>query len=152
MESMQQILKFIDSNNVNKIVIDLRINPGGNFESGRRLIAELKKRQKNGKTYVLIGRRTGSAAVVNAMDMQKDLNAVLVGEPTGEKPNTYGDLEFMYLPNSGLSLGYSSNYYKFRDKEEDALMPDYLIVPNWEDYANGRDATLEWILASGKKE
>jgi len=146
----KELLGYLDSHPVKRLVLDLRANGGGNFLRGRRFIAELKKRPalaQRGAVFVLIGRRTGSAAVVNAMDLRRDLQAILVGEPTGEKPNTYGDLKLMTLPNSGLVLGYSSNYYKFQDKEEPGVMPDRLIEPTWADYQIGRDAALEWIIS-----
>jgi hypothetical protein len=149
----KELLSYIDSHPVKRLVIDLRANGGGNFIRGRRFIAELKKRPalaQPGAVFALTGRRTGSAAVVNAMDLRRDLQAILVGEPTGEKPNTYGDLKLVTLPNSGLALGYSSNYYKFQDKEEPAVMPDKFIEPTWADYKLGRDAALEWVISYQK--
>ena len=149
--AMEKLLAYIDSNKVSKLIIDLRANPGGNFERGRKLIGDLKKKMASGqlqKVYVLIGRRTASAAVVNAMDMRKDLKAFLVGEPTGERPNTFGDLKFMELPKSKLAVGFSSNYYKFQEKDEDALIPDKLISSTWKAYKLGYDEVLEWVLSN----
>jgi hypothetical protein len=146
----KELLGYLDIHPVKRLVLDLRANGGGNFLRGRRFIAELKKRpamSQPGAVFVMIGRRTGSAAVVNAIDLRRDLQAILIGEPTGEKPNTYGDLKLATLPNSGLTLGYSSNYYKLQDKEEPAVMPDRLIEPTWADYQVGRDVALEWIIS-----
>jgi hypothetical protein len=71
----------------------MRQNGGGDFFVGRKdLIKPLKERpaiNQKGKLFVLIGRQTFSAARVNAIDFRKDTNAILVGEPIGERPNSY---------------------------------------------------------------
>jgi hypothetical protein len=38
---------------------------------------------------VIIGGRTFSAAMTNAIDFRKETKAILVGEPAGERPNGY---------------------------------------------------------------
>ncbi len=144
------LLKWIDAAKPKRLVLDVRHNEGGDMKKGRYLLAGLKKRKgfdTAGSLYVIIGRATQSAAMVNAIDFRKELNAILVGEPTGGKPNCYSENEFFLLPNSKLRISHSTQYYRFQEAETPALMPDQLIEPTWEAYQAGRDAALEWILA-----
>jgi Peptidase family S41 len=60
--------------------------------------------------YVLIGRRTFSSAMMNALQLREQTNATLVGEPTGGTPNSYGEVLSFRLPFSNLVIGYSTKY------------------------------------------
>ncbi len=95
---------------------------------------------------MIIGRQTFSAAMANAVDFRKETNAILVGEPIGERPNSYSENDEMTLPNSGLVVSYSTKYYKFVDEDVPAVVPDQRIDPNWPDWQAGRDPVMEWIL------
>ena len=132
----------------------MRQNGGGDFFEGRKhLIAPLKQRpalNQKGHLFVIIGRQTFSAAMANAVDFRKDTNAILVGEPIGERPNSYSENDEMTLPNSRLVVSYSTKYYKFLDEDAPAVMPDQRIDPNWPEFLAGRDPVMEWILA-GKR-
>jgi hypothetical protein len=154
-ENARKLFQFIDDNPTKRLVIDLRQNGGGDFFEGRRhLIHPLKKRpalNEKGRLYVIIGRQTFSAAMVNAIDFRKDTNAILVGEPIGERPNSYSENDEMTLPNSRLVVSYSTRYYKFLEEDAPAVHPDKRIDPNWEDFRAGRDPVMEWILSYGSK-
>jgi len=45
------------------------------------------------------------------MDFPHDLHAILVGEPTGNKPNHYGQQQNFELPNSRLMVHYSTKHF-----------------------------------------
>ena len=150
-KSAQQLFDFIDRNPTRKLVIDMRQNSGGDFTKVRKsLLPGLKRRpdiNRKGHLFVVIGRRTFSAAMTNAIDFRKETNAILVGEPAGEKPNSYQENDEFTLPNSGLKVSYSTRYYKFQDEDTPAVMPDVRIDPSWEAFRVGRDPVMEWILA-----
>jgi hypothetical protein len=55
--------------------------------------------------------------MVNAIDFRNNTNAILVGEPIGERPNSYSENDEMTLPNSRLVVSYSTRYYKFVDED-----------------------------------
>lgn len=145
------LFAFLDSHPDSRLVIDLRQNGGGDFFEGRKhLIEPIKKRpaiNQKGRLFVIIGRATFSAALANAVDFRKDTNAILVGEPIGERPNSYSENDEMALPNSRLVVSYSTRYYKFVDEDVPAVLPDERIDPSWADFRAGRDGVLEWILA-----
>src|SRR5262245_47417211 len=150
-ENARGLYKFIDGNATDRLVIDMRQNGGGDFFKGRKhMIEPLKKRpalNQKGKVFVAVGRQTFSAAMVNAIDFRKETNALLVGEPIGERPNSYSENDEMTLPNSRLVVSYSTMYYKFLDEDVPAVMPDQRIDSSWADYKAGRDPVMEWILA-----
>lgn len=154
-ENARKLFQFIDSNPTKHLVIDMRQNGGGDFFEGyKHLIQPLKIRpaiNQRGRLFVIIGRATFSAAMANAIHFRKETNAILVGEPIGERPNSYSENDEMTLPNSRLVVSYSTRYYKFLEEDVPAVMPDKRIDPNWADFLAGRDPVMDWILSSNSK-
>jgi hypothetical protein len=148
-EAVQGVLDFIDQHPTKRLVIDMRQNGGGDFTKVRVfLIPALKQRptlNKRGHLFVVTGRDTFSAAMTNVVDLRKETEAILVGEPTGARPNGYQEKRELILPNSGLRVSYSAEYYKFQEKDTPAVMPDKRIDLNWVAYRAGRDPIMEWI-------
>ena len=108
--------------------------------------SELAKRPKL-KGYVIIGNRTFSAAMNNAVQFRDEAHAVLVGQPIGERPNSYQERRSFRLPNSRLEVSVSTQFYKFvPDDAPNQVVPDQRIETKWEDFVAGRDPVLEWIL------
>lgn len=146
------LFRLVDANPTSRLVIDMRQNGGGDFFEGRKhLIEAVKKRpaiNTKGHLFVVVGRRTFSAALANAIDFRKDTNAILVGEPIGERPNSYSENDEMTLPNSRLVVSYSTRYYKFLDDDVPAVIPDKRIDPTWAEFRAGRDPVLEWIISA----
>jgi len=82
----------------------------------------------------------------NAAQFRERTAAILVGDPIGERPNSYQEAREMRLPNSKLLVRYSTQYYEFVKGGENAIRPDQLIPTDWETYKAGRDPVLEWVL------
>jgi hypothetical protein len=146
------LFAFVDSHETTRLVIDMRQNGGGDFFEGRKhVIAPLKQRpalNQKGRLFVVVGRQTFSAAMANAIDFRKETNAILVGEPIGERPNSYSENDEMTLPHSRLVVSYSTKYYKFLEEDVPAVMPDHRIDPDWTAFRAGRDPVMDWILAA----
>jgi hypothetical protein len=144
------LFDFLKQNRAEVLVIDLRNNAGGDFNKVRRLlIPGLRQRLGRGslaRLYVLTGPVTFSAAMTNATDFRQQLGAVLVGEPTGARPNQYQESGSFNLPNSGLRVTVSTRYYRFQEEDTPGVLPDRRIVPDWQDWLAGRDPALQWIL------
>ena len=140
--------RLVDSKPVETIVIDLRQNGGGDYKVGHRyLVSELAKRPKL-KAYVIIGSRTFSAAMNNAVQFRSEAHATLVGQPIGERPNSYQERRSFKLPNSGLEVSVSTQFYKFvPDDAPNQVIPDKRIETTWEDFLAGRDPVMDWILS-----
>lgn len=152
----QELFAFIDSHAVKRLVVDMRQNGGGDFTRGREyIIPEIKKRaaiNRRGHLFVVIGRWTFSAGMANAADFRKETNAILVGEPTGGRPNGYQENREFMLPNSHLKVWVSTQFYKFQDEDMPGVMPDQRIDPDWASYRAGRDPVMDWILSTAMRD
>lgn len=150
-QNSKALFAALDRNRPSRLVVDLRQNGGGDFFVGRdHLIEPIKKRpaiNQKGRLFVIVGRATFSAAMVNAIDFRKQTNAILVGEPIGERPNSYSENDEMTLPNSRLVVSYSTRYYQFLDEDVPAVLPDEHIEVTWANFRAGRDAVMDWIFS-----
>jgi C-terminal processing protease CtpA/Prc len=147
----KEMFDLIDAGGAKRLIIDLRQSNGGDFFKFRSHILDgLKSRSAfrlPNSIFIVIGRGTISAAMVNAIETRDQLRAILVGEPTGSKPNSYSENDSLTLPNSKLKVSYSTKFYKLQTQETASLEPDKRIESSWELYTAGRDPAIEWILA-----
>lgn len=150
MESFgEEVFNYMNKHKSTALIIDLRNNYGGDFFKGLNLMSWLNLAdsiQWKDKVYVLVNRKTYSAAMVNAVQMKQILNAKVVGEPTGANPNGYQDMGMFSLPNSKLQVTYSKRLFRLEESNKSGLQPDILIPPKWEHYKNGLDEVLQWVL------
>lgn len=142
------LIQLIKGNEVDKLIVDVRENGGGDFKKGMRLIEELQKTYLNtlGKVYVIIGRNTFSAGMSNAAHFKTMLKATLVGETTGARPVGYQENYGFTLSNSQIPASCATKHYEFLDKDTDGIIPDVEILPDFHLYKKGRDAAIEWIV------
>jgi hypothetical protein len=151
-EFVREVFEAAERGESARLVIDLRQNGGGDFTTVRDLLLpRLREHRLNqeGRLFVAIGRRTFSAAMTNAADFLRETNAILVGEPTGARPNGWQEGRRLTLPNSGLTVSYSVAYYEFLDEDLPAVMPHRHIDETWADFRSGTDPVLEWIESRG---
>jgi hypothetical protein len=144
----KDVVQRLESAPVEKLVIDLRFNGGGDSRVFRPLLRRLARDYRRGRDYelfVIIGRNTYSSAILNAVDLRKKAGAVLVGEPTAGKPNHYGEIKRMKLPHSGLLLSYSTKYFEIIDEDIHTLEPDVRAIWNFKDFSEWRDGVMEVI-------
>lgn len=151
-EFSHKLFDLMDSLEVEKFVLDLRLNGGGNNYLNRPIVLSLIKSDKinkYGKLFVAIGRRTFSAAMNLVSDIEKWTNVIFVGKPTGNAPSHYGDSRKYVLPHSGLTVRISSVYWRDWSVDEKRLWvaPDIKVELSSEDYAANRDPVLETIIS-----
>jgi hypothetical protein len=146
-----KMFEFIEKNNVENLVIDMRFNGGGNTGLIRPLINGLIKCERvneQGHLFVIIGRHTFSAAqnTVNLMDNQTE--AIFVGEPTGSRPEFVGESTNFVLPYSGTKVYCSSRYWQYMDSTDQRtwVQPSIAAEMTFADYAAGRDLAMEEVL------
>jgi hypothetical protein len=142
---------FVRKHPVTRLIVDMRWNQGGNFTKGREyLIYKLifmPALNRAGHLYVITGRGAFSAGMTNITDFRRETEAILVGEPTGGRPNGYQENHMFTLPLSKLRASCSMLKYRFQpDSESDAVFPDQRIDPDWRSFSAGKDAALQWIL------
>lgn len=143
------IFGTVRNNQVDYFVIDLRNNGGGNSNIFSPMLAQLKQNEKinrKDRLFVILGRRTFSSAVLNAIQLKNLTNATFVGEPTGGRPNHFGEVQMFKLKNSGLAISYSIKYFTMAKEDTDSFYPDITVELTLEDYLNGRDPVLADIL------
>lgn len=146
-----EMFRVADENGATRFVIDLRNNPGGSSEVIRPVIAAIRSRpwlNQRGRLYVITSNATASSGVFCAVDFRNQTNAILVGEPTGNKPNHYGNLANMTLPNSGLVCWYSTRYFNLAPGDPAAVFPDVLIELKPADFFSREDPVMNYLLAN----
>jgi hypothetical protein len=155
-ETLQQFLdrlfKFIDENQIDKLIIDMRWNNGGNTLLLQPLINGLIRHDKlnqTGKLFVIIGRYTFSAAINAAASINANTNAIFVGEPTPTGPNFVGESNIITLPYSKLRVSISDLYWQntWTMDTRTWLAPLLYVPVTFEAYKSKRDPALETILA-----
>jgi hypothetical protein len=147
-EFTSKVLESLSEAETQKLVVDLRFNPGGSSPQGTKFakkIGQTARINKKGRLFVIIGKRTYSSAVINAIDFKKNTEAILIGEPTSGKPNHFGEVNKFSLPKSGLSVSYSTKYFNYLDEDLSSLMPDITVETTFADYAAGKDPVLEAV-------
>lgn len=151
-EFAQRLLAAIDSVRADRLVLDLRLNRGGNGALLRPLVSGILKRpnvNERGKLLVLMGRSTWSAAQLLLDDLQKYGDATFVGEPSGSKGNHYGDSRRITLPNSGITVRAASIYWQAWAPGDPRrwTAPDVAGGLSFRDYARNEDPILTTALA-----
>jgi len=146
-----RLFEFIDGHDVDKLVIDLRWNNGGNTYLVPPLIHAVvanRKIKREGGLFVIVGRRTFSAAGNAATFLQRETNAIFVGEPTGTKPNSLGDEVYMTLPYSKLTASIADVYWESSWPQDFRkwIAPQIYVEPSFAAYGTKHDAALEAIL------
>ncbi|WP_027624060.1 S41 family peptidase [Clostridium lundense] len=144
----KELLEVLDKNNVDKLIVDVRDNGGGSSSILEPFIEEVKKRNINDKKrlFVIVGRRTFSSAILNSIYFRNETKATFVGEPTGGKPNHYGEVKNFQLPNTKMKVRYSTKYFTNSKEDTPSFMPDKIIEPSVLDFINKKDSVLQSIL------
>ncbi|MCM1193365.1 MAG: S41 family peptidase [Butyrivibrio sp.] len=159
---LDAFFKEVFANNIKNIAVDLRGNSGGNswvanefiryldvaeyrgFDSAVRyggyLIQNKNVTYKNqkreqvfrGNLYVLTDIWTYSSAMDFAMLIADNHLGIIIGQPSGNLPDGYGDCLSFRMPHSGLaiSVSYKKWYRTDQTKAGQPLFPDVETAPN----------------------
>ena len=199
------VFEVADNQHINKLVVDLRENGGGNSqlgwyllnkitttpfrmagESGRKVSRQFKdhiiankaiygadnvllsqptgsfykigdtalykptdiSHPFKGKVCFLIGPRTFSSANMLAATVKDFKLATLIGEPTGEPGNDYGELCDIKLPNTGF-LAFTSTTIWVRPnndkKDNNPILPDYAVKRSTTGHDNVLQFAEKWL-------
>jgi tetratricopeptide (TPR) repeat protein len=149
----EQLFKFIDEHPVERLIIDLRWNGGGNNLLNQPLIEGLircAKVNRRGRLFVVVGRNTFSAAMCGAAQIERYTKAIFVGEPTGSSPNFIGESVRVTLPWSKLVGSISDLYWQNSTAMDyrNWIAPELYTPPTFADYRSNRDPALTAILAT----
>lgn len=165
------LLKEVAARKVRHAVVDLRFNPGGNYV----LAADFTRRlpeliPPDGKIFILTSGNTFSAGISTAARLKfyAGSRAVLVGEAMGDRPQSWGEGGTAQMPNSKLSIRYTTGYHDWQNgcglaqirtcfilnyvygTPSGSLAPMVPIAPTFASYAAGDDAVLAEALKLAK--
>lgn len=150
----KRLSTFVSTHDVEKLIVDLRFNGGGNnFVSVPLLEAIIGcKANQAGKLFVLTSRNTFSAAIVLTAQLERYTAAILVGEPTPSEPNFVGENNYLTLPYSGIRVSLSNLYWQNSHAMDHRkwIAPKIPVTWNFEEMVHGRDPGLAAALAYGK--
>ncbi|MGH8118769.1 MAG: hypothetical protein ACREP0_11480 [Rhodanobacteraceae bacterium] len=158
------------------IVLDLRLDQGGNFTTTAGLMKRIAALSPSIEhVYVLTGAWTFSAGNISlALVKQHGGGKVTtIGEPAGDRVRTWAEGRSLRLPNSKLRIHYATGYEDyskpcwghrgcfwvvlFFPTHVQSFDPDVAVPYTFDDYMNGRDPLLDGALelaaarpASGK--
>lgn len=147
------MFELVDSQPVERLVIDLRQNSGGEPLVAEPLIRALEERKEigdQGRLFVLTGRRTFSAALTNAAHLRSRAGARVVGEPPRGKPNHPSEGRDIDLGRTGAWLTVSTEFVE-RDStvgDSDYLPVDIEATYRFDAYRRGTDPVLEAALTA----
>jgi len=139
----------MESPEIDRVVLDLRRNDGGNNFMGEGLRRHLERSRFNrpGGLYVLTSGKTFSAAQNLTSRIERETWAMFVGEPSGGAPNHYGDAR--PFESDGFAAYVSTLPWFDSDPGDKRIwtMPDVLVPLRFADWAAGRDAAMEAAFA-----
>lgn len=147
----ERLLKFVgERDDAEALVIDLRWNNGGNTFLTTPLVHGLVRSAKlgrRGRLFVVVGRRTFSAAQNLATYIERHASPVFVGEATGSSPNFVGEEEFFTLPYSGILANVSELLWQssWPGDERKWIAPHLYAPPTFGHFRANRDPALEAI-------
>ncbi len=152
-EFTDALFSELEARAIDKLIIDLRRNRGGNNGRNKQILHHLIRSdmaKTTGRVFAITGGGTFSAAMMFSVDLEDNLPVVFVGTPTGSSPNHYGDSRKIQLPHSGITVRVSTLHWQYSDPrdEREAIHPQIAVDFTVDDYRNGHDPQLAAILTS----
>lgn len=146
------------------IVLDLRLDQGGDFKTTASLMKQLTQAESVEHVFVLTSAWTFSAGEATLV-LAKHYGAgkvSVIGEPAGDRRRFWSEGGNLMLPNSKLSIGFATGLMDYSHScwrepgcfwltffyplQVRTLEPDIRIGYTFQDYVNLRDPLLERAL------
>ncbi|HEX6128325.1 MAG TPA: hypothetical protein VF071_04805 [Candidatus Limnocylindria bacterium] len=150
--AIEELRRLAAAPQVERVIVDLRQNTGGNNTTFGNLLAALgdPSIDQPGRLVVLIDRVTFSAAANFATRLEQATHATFAGEPMGGGLNFWNDVTWIELPDFPLPmrLAISTRYWEMAEPDDPRLSiePDLPMAVTAADYFAGRDPLLEAAL------
>lgn len=164
-EFMLDSLEAARSSGRRNIVLDMRMNGGGDLNTTRAWVRRLP-RAVPGRVFVLTSPFTFSAAIstVGYLKQSAPDRVTIVGEMVGDRLDFHAEGDVAALPNSGGAILYATERHDYRTGcrnienchgsvvrnpiEVQSLAPDIAAPWSIEAYRAGRDPAMEAIAAA----
>jgi hypothetical protein len=151
---LQELEDRAADDDVDRVVVDLRQNPGGDNNRYVSLLRLLQSDEINrpGRLFLITDRQTFSAASNFATEVEQSTDAIFAGEPMGGGLNFWDDVSqfsFEHLPVP-MRIAISTRYWQksTRDDPRLTIEPTIAVPVRAADYFAGRDPTLEAVLGT----
>lgn len=82
---------------------------------------------------------------MNAIDLKRNYNSILIGESTSGNVNHYGETKRLLSLNSKIIVGYSTKFWENWKGYFGPLIPDIPIKYSIENYKNNIDEAIEYV-------
>jgi peptidase S41-like protein len=147
----RKLLRLAKRKQVRRVIVDVRLNPGGDNHTYVDLLRALRSWSVNrpGRLVVLISRSTFSAAQNFITELERKTRATFVGETSGGSPNLYGDVARVDLPSAGLTVNIAGIYWQksFAGDTRVAIEPKVAVPLSSRAFFRNRDPVLAAALA-----
>jgi C-terminal processing protease CtpA/Prc len=141
-----KMIQDIGNNPFNKFVMDLRFNTGGNNDIAAQALVELGKFLQGKKAYIITDVATFSAGISAAAVFKKYTGAKVIGMPAGDALIYLSEGGNVVLPNSKLNAHYANGLHNDIFENGFSIKPDKEISVSFQDYLNGEDPMLNYVL------
>jgi hypothetical protein len=143
----KEFFEAVDQNAAEKLMIDIRMNTGGNHVELPLLKGIIARPHidKPDKLFLITGRVTFSAAVHLTTILKRYTNITLIGEPASGRPNHYGAKRGFRLPNHPqIEIHCSIDYYQDSEPFDFNIInaPDIWTEMTAADYLNNIDPAM----------
>jgi hypothetical protein len=108
------LLHEVESRRPRHVIVDFRFNGGGNY----MLYADFSRKlpqllPPDGKLFIVVGPNTFSAAITTLARLKHFAGdqAMIVGEPVGDRDAFWGEINRFQLPNSQIAVQYATGYH-----------------------------------------
>ncbi|MDQ2812973.1 MAG: S41 family peptidase [Actinomycetota bacterium] len=131
-----------------RLIVDLRDNSGGDTEPFTSLIGALTADpalHRRDRIFGLVNQYTDSSATLDAYNLGQVPNALLIGQPPGDPINEYGNESSFTLPNSGITVLYTTKVVN--DPSRRLATPDIVVAPTIRQVLTGADPVLATALS-----
>ena len=151
-EFAQSVFEELTRRSARSLILELRHNNGGDTDLVFKFLRGIDRYaplQEDGAIIALIGPRSFSATMAMAGRLERDMNALFVGWPTGGRPSVWGTERPFTLPYSGITGTIPVMWHQDGMGGNDIrpwIPPDIAIWPTREDILRGHDPVLEQAL------
>lgn len=148
----EQFWEYVEEHkdDINKFILDIRYNSGGNGYLLLPFIHEFIKHEEinqSGKLFIIVSKGTVSAGMSALALMVKHTNMISVGEPPGTSVNFFSDANVFQLPNSKMYMWVSSlNWQRGHPADKSYFSPDIPFLFTGKDFFSGQDPIIEAIV------
>jgi hypothetical protein len=159
---VNEIEQSIETNRIQNLIIDLRLNGGGNYMQ-QAAFSKLIPKTFNGTIFIVTGHGTFSAGICTTARLKyysKD-KAIVIGQKIGDELHFWAEGKQFRLPNSKIRIRAANGYHDWADNKfipfktfwlnilfgvpAKDLTPNIPIKNNYRDYIKGTDKIINEI-------